>query len=91
MGPPRGRCKPSSALPGKGRFILRLLETGASDTEDRWERGRRSLQGLTSPIPPARQKEDTCLPILQGGEDRGEGTIGHREANARINRVLGLL
>lgn len=37
-------------LPSLAKDILsRLLEIGASETEDRWERERRSLQGLTFP------------------------------------------
>lgn len=70
--------------------LSRLLETGASETEDRWEGGEGPSRASCPLTPPARQKEGTCLPVLKGRGDGEKVQFGHREVQCQDQQNPGL-
>lgn len=69
MGPHQGKCKPSSALLGKGHFIF----SGDRDIRNKGQMGK----GEEVPCPPVHllDKKDSCLSVLICW---GEGEEGKR-------------
>ena len=71
MGPPQGECKPSSALPGKGHFILTSGDRGIRNRTD--GKGEGLPSGPNAPNSTARQEEGTCWPAFPGEVTRVRG------------------